>query len=109
MDRQAPFDVLFNNAGVNRRGPMPDDTEADFDDVADINIKAAFFVAKSVARGMIASGKPDSIINTTSMMGHVAGPNRTAYVTSKHAIEGLTKAIAIEFGPRNIRVNSVAP
>ena len=79
LGEQAPFDILFNNAGVNRQGPMTDVSEADFDFVADINIKAAFFVAKSVARGMIAAGKSGSIINTTSMMGHIAGPNRTAY------------------------------
>ncbi len=106
---EAPFDILFNNAGVNRQGPMGDVSEADFDFVANINIKAAFFVAKTVAKRMVAAGRPGSIINASSMMGHVAGPNRTTYVTSKHAIEGLTKAMAIELGPHGIRVNSVAP
>ena len=106
---EEPFDVLFNNAGVNRQGPMVEVTETDFDYVVDVNVKASFFVAKAVARKMVAAGVRGSIIHTSSMMGHIAGPNRTAYVTSKHAIEGLTKAMAIEFGPHGIRVNSVAP
>lgn len=106
---EEPFDVLFNNAGVNRQGPMIEVTEADFDYVVDVNVKASFFVSKAVARKMVAGSIRGSIIHTSSMMGHVAGPNRTAYVTSKHAIEGLTKAMAVEFGPHGIRVNSVAP
>jgi NAD(P)-dependent dehydrogenase (short-subunit alcohol dehydrogenase family) len=88
---------------------MGEVTEADFDYVVDVNVKASFFVAKAVARKMVEAGVQGSIIHTSSMMGHIAGPNRTAYVTSKHAIEGLTKAMAIEFGPHGIRVNSVAP
>jgi NAD(P)-dependent dehydrogenase (short-subunit alcohol dehydrogenase family) len=109
IDAEEPFDVLFNNAGVNRQGPMVEVTETDFDYVVDVNVKGSFFVAKAVARKMVAAGVRGSIIHTSSMMGHIAGPNRTAYVTSKHAIEGLTKAMAIEFGPHGIRVNSVAP
>jgi NAD(P)-dependent dehydrogenase (short-subunit alcohol dehydrogenase family) len=109
IDAEEPFEILFNNAGVNRQGPMGDVTEADFDYVIDVNVKASFFVAKAVARKMVAAGVRGSIIHTSSMMGHIAGPNRTTYVTSKHAIEGLTKAMAIEFGPHGIRVNSVAP
>lgn len=104
-----PFDVLLNNAGVNRQGPMAAVTEEDFDFVAGTNVKAAYFAAKAVARGMIASGRGGSIIHVSSMMGHVAGPDRTAYVTSKHAVEGLSKAMAIELGPHGIRVNCVAP
>ncbi len=103
------FDILLNNAGVNRQGPMTEVSEADFDFVTGINIKAAFFVAKAVVRGMIAAGKGGSIIHSSSMMGHVGGPNRSVYVASKHAIEGLTKAMAIEFGPLGIRVNSICP
>jgi NAD(P)-dependent dehydrogenase (short-subunit alcohol dehydrogenase family) len=104
-----PFDVLLNNAGVNRQGPMTAVTEDDFDLIAGTNVKAAYFVAKAVARGMIAAGRGGSTIHTSSMMGHVAGPDRTAYVTSKHAVEGLSKAMAIELGPHRIRVNCVAP
>ena len=106
---EEPFDILFNNAGVNRQAAMPDVTEADFDYVMGVNVRAAFFVAKAVAARMQAAGVRGSIIHTSSMMGHVAGPNRTTYVSSKHAIEGLTKAMALEFGPSGIRVNAIAP
>ena len=75
----------------------------------DINLRAAYFVAKAVAAGMVAAGRGGSIIHTSSQMGHVGGTDRTVYAASKHAIEGLTKSMAIELGPHNIRVNSIAP
>lgn len=104
-----PFDILFNNAGVNRPKPMTEVTEGDFDHVFDINVKGAYFVAQAVARGMVAAGRGGSIIQTSSQMGHVGGPDRTLYAASKHAIEGLTKSMAIELGPHAIRVNTIAP
>jgi NAD(P)-dependent dehydrogenase (short-subunit alcohol dehydrogenase family) len=109
VDAHGPFDILFNNAGINRPGPMDDVSEDDFDAVMDINVKAAFFVAKAVARTMIDAGRGGTIIHTSSQMGHVGGIDRTIYVASKHAIEGLSKAMAIELAPHNIRVNTICP
>jgi NAD(P)-dependent dehydrogenase (short-subunit alcohol dehydrogenase family) len=104
-----PFEILVNNAGTNRPKPMTEVSLEDYDAVMDLNLRAAYFVAQSVAKGLVAAGRPGSIINLSSQMGHVGGANRTIYCASKHAIEGLTKAMAIEFGPAGIRVNSLCP
>ncbi len=109
LDRLEPFDVLVNNAGTNRPGPFLDVAVADFDAVLGLNLRAAFFVAQAVARRLVASGHPGSIIHMSSQMGHVGGSHRTIYCASKHAIEGLTKAMAIDLAPHGIRVNSIAP
>jgi len=103
------FDILINNAGVNRPGPMVDMTTDDFDTVMNLNVRAAYFVAQTVVRQMIAAGKGGSIINTSSQMGHVGGIDRTVYCASKFAVEGITRALAIEVGEHNIRVNTVCP
>lgn len=104
-----PFDILINNAGVNRPGPMVDMSPADFDTVMNVNVRAAYFVAQSVLRQMIEAGRGGSIINTSSQMGHVGGIDRTVYCASKFAIEGITRSLAIEVGEHNIRVNTVCP
>jgi len=109
MEAGGPFDILFNNAGINRPGPMTDMTEDDFDAVMEVNVKAAFFVAKAVVRAMIDGGNGGTIIHTSSQMGHVGGIDRTVYASSKHAIEGLSKAMAVELAPHNIRVNTICP
>ena len=104
-----PFDILVNNAGTNRPGPFADVTEEDFDAVAGLNIRASFFVAQAVTRRLIEAEKPGSIINISSQMGHVGAVNRTVYCTTKFAIEGMTKAMAVELAPHGIRVNSLCP
>ncbi len=104
-----PFDILVNNAGTNRPALMQDVSEADYDAVMAINVKAAFFVAREVARGLLQAGLPGSIIQISSQMGHVGGPRRTVYCASKHALEGMTKALAWELGPHGIRVNTLCP
>jgi NAD(P)-dependent dehydrogenase (short-subunit alcohol dehydrogenase family) len=101
--------VLVNNAGTNIPEPFTAVTEAHFDSIFDINVRAAFFVAQAVAAKMLAGGIQGSIINMSSQMGHVGSPNRTVYCATKHAIEGLTKAMAVELAPSGIRVNTVAP
>ncbi|MBV9250280.1 MAG: SDR family oxidoreductase, partial [Acetobacteraceae bacterium] len=73
------------------------------------NLRAAFFVAQTVARGMVKAGKGGSIIHISSQMGHVGGTHRTVYCMTKHGIEGLTKAMAIDLAPHAIRVNSIGP
>ena len=104
-----PFDVLVNNAGTNRPKPFTEISAADYDAVMGLNVRAAFFVAQTVARGLIAAGRPGSIINLSSQMGHVGGAGRTVYCASKFAIEELTKALALDLAPHRIRVNTVCP
>ena len=106
---QAPFDILVNNAGTNRPAPFVDVTVEDFDFVVGLNVRAAYFVAQAVARALVKAAKPGSIINVSSQMGHVGGATRTVYCASKHAMEGFTKAMAIELAPHKIRVNTLAP
>jgi NAD(P)-dependent dehydrogenase (short-subunit alcohol dehydrogenase family) len=109
LEQAGPFHVLVNNAGTNRPMPFTDVTTDDFDAIFGLNVRAAFFVAQAVARGLIAAKLPGSIIHMSSQMGHVGGARRTVYCASKHALEGLTKAMAIELGPHGIRVNTIAP
>jgi NAD(P)-dependent dehydrogenase (short-subunit alcohol dehydrogenase family) len=104
-----PFDILVNNAGTNKPAPFVDVTPDDFDVVFSLNVRAAYFVAQAVALGLIAAKRPGSIINMSSQMGHVGGPTRTVYCATKHAMEGFTKAMAIELAAHNIRVNTLAP
>ena len=104
-----PFNVLVNNAGTNRPAPLVDTADADIDAVFNLNVMAAFRMARGVARGLISQQMPGSIINVSSQMGHVGAVNRTVYCASKHALEGMTKALAWELGPHNIRVNTLCP
>ena len=104
-----PFDILFSNAGTNKPMPYVDVTPDNFDMIADLNLRAAFFVAQEVAKGMIGAGKGGSIIHTSSQMGHVGGIDRSVYCGSKFGIEGVTKASAIELARHGIRVNTICP
>jgi NAD(P)-dependent dehydrogenase (short-subunit alcohol dehydrogenase family) len=106
---QEPFDILVNNAGTNRPAPLAEVTVEDFDFVMSLNVRGAYFVAQAVARRLLEAKKPGSIINMSSQMGHVGGARRTVYCASKHAMEGFTKAMAIELAPHKIRVNTIAP
>jgi NAD(P)-dependent dehydrogenase (short-subunit alcohol dehydrogenase family) len=106
---QAPFEILINNAGTNRPAPFVDVKVDDFDFVFGLNVRAAYFVAQAVARKLVEAKQPGSIVNMSSQMGHVGGPTRTVYCATKHAMEGFTKAMAIELAPHKIRVNTLAP
>ena len=106
---EAPFDTLVNNAGMNRPAPFTEVTVTDFDAIMGLNLRAAFFVAQAVSRRQIEAGIAGSIIHMSSQMGHVGGARRTVYCASKHAIEGLTKAMAIDLAPHGIRVNTICP
>jgi NAD(P)-dependent dehydrogenase (short-subunit alcohol dehydrogenase family) len=107
--RATPFNILVNNAGTNRPKPLLEVTIDDFDAIMALNVRAAYFVAQAVARRLIEAKQPGSIINVSSQMGHVGAARRTVYCASKHAMEGFTKAMAIELAPHNIRVNSLGP
>ncbi|WP_299968008.1 SDR family oxidoreductase [uncultured Roseobacter sp.] len=104
-----PFDVLVNSAGLARHSRSADTTTEDFDAVAGLNIKGAYFLTQAVAKGLLEAGKPGSLINISSQMAHVGGPERAVYCATKHAVEGFTKSMAIEWGRAGIRVNTVCP
>lgn len=101
--------VLVNNAGTNRPKRMAETSVEDFDAVFGLNVRAVYFATKAVTGRMLAAGVPGSVITISSQMGHVGAENRTVYCASKHAVEGMTKALAVELGPHGIRVNTVAP
>ena len=105
----APFDILVNSAGRARHSGFLDITEVDYQAVIDLNLKSTVFVSQAVTAQLVAAGRPGSIIHISSQMGHVGGPKRAVYSASKFAVEGLTRAMAIELGPHNIRVNTICP
>ena len=106
---QPPFQVLVNNAGMNRPKPLVDIPDEDLEAVFDLNVKSAFHVSRAVVQGLLEAGLPGSIINVSSQMGLVGSPRRTLYCASKHALEGMTKALAWEVGGAGIRVNTLCP
>ncbi len=103
------IDILVNNAGMNRPNPIATMPVDDLDAMLALNVRAAYLCAQAAVRAMQAHGRGGTIVNMSSQMGHVGSPGRTAYCLTKHALEGLTKAMAVELAPAGIRVNSVAP
>jgi len=103
------FHILVNNAGTNRPKPMWDVTREDYAAVMGLNVEAAFFVAQACAKRMLAEGVPGSLIHMGSQMGHVGGPNRSLYCASKWALEGMSKAFALDLASAGIRSNTIAP
>ena len=101
-------DVLVNNAGTNRPQPFLEVDAETLDSLLALNVRSMFLTAQAAARVMVRQGG-GAIVNMSSQMGHVGAPERTVYCMTKHAIEGLTKAMAVELAPRGIRVNAVAP
>lgn len=109
VDFLEQVDILVNNAGTNVPEPFLEVSENNLDRMLAVNVKGVFLVAQAAARCMVERGEGGSIINISSQMGHVGAPRRTVYCATKHAVEGLTKAMAVELAPHNVRVNSVAP
>ena len=103
------LDVLVNNAGTNSPQLFTEVTDDALDVMLNLNMRSAFRIARSAARAMQRAGNGGSIIHMSSQMGHIGSPRRSVYCMTKHGIEGLTKAMAVELAPDNIRVNSVAP
>jgi NAD(P)-dependent dehydrogenase (short-subunit alcohol dehydrogenase family) len=104
-----PYSIFVNNAGTNRPNPFTEIPVEDFDFVMGLNVRAAFFAAQAVTRRMIAAAVKGSIINMSSQMGHVGGANRSLYCASKWAMEGFSRAMAIDLAPHGIRVNTLCP
>ena len=102
-------DVLVNNAGWNRPQHFLQVEESALDAMLALNVKAAFIVAQAAARRMVEAGRGGAIVNMSSQMGHVGGPERTVYCATKHALEGMTKAMALELAPHGVRANTVGP
>ncbi|WP_108835338.1 SDR family NAD(P)-dependent oxidoreductase [Tateyamaria sp. Alg231-49] len=106
---ETPCDVVVNSAGLARHSAALDTVPQDYDAVFDINVKGAYFLSTSAARALIKANKPGSIIHISSQMGHVGGIDRTVYCATKHAVEGMVKAMAIEWGKSGVRINTICP
>jgi 2-dehydro-3-deoxy-D-gluconate 5-dehydrogenase len=107
--RLGPVDILVNNAGIIRRADLGDFTEADWDAVMNVDLKAVFLLAQEVARRMIAGGRAGRIINIASVLSFQGGIRVPAYTAAKHGVAGLTRALANELAPHGITVNAIAP
>ncbi|MBN2181596.1 MAG: 2-dehydro-3-deoxy-D-gluconate 5-dehydrogenase KduD [Sedimentisphaerales bacterium] len=103
------IDILFNNAGIIRRAPLPEFTEKDWDDVMNINIRTLFFLSQAVGRVFIKQGRGGKIVNTASMLSFQGGIYVPSYTASKSAVMGLTRLLANELAPYNVNVNAIAP
>ena len=99
----------MNAAGTNRTGPAREYAIADWDALFDVNVRATFLVSQAFGDDLLTRGVPGSIVNLSSQMGTVGYPGRVAYCSTKHAVEGMTKALGVEWAPQGIRVNAVAP
>ena len=107
--RLRPLDVFVNSAGLARHSPALKTKPDDFDVVMNVNLRAAYFAAQAAARIMIDDGRAGSIITISSQMAVVGGVDRAVYCGSKHAVEGFTKAMAVEFGKHGVRINTICP
>jgi NAD(P)-dependent dehydrogenase (short-subunit alcohol dehydrogenase family) len=104
-----PLDVFVNSAGLARHSPALKTKPDDFDVVMNVNLRGAYFAAQAAARIMIDDGRAGSIITISSQMAVVGGVDRAVYCGSKHAVEGFTKAMAVEFGKHGVRINTICP
>lgn len=105
----ARVDVLVTSAGANVPEPLADVRPETFDRLFAVNVRGVYFAAQAVARRLLARRAPGAIVHVSSQMGHVGAPERTVYCATKHAVEGMTRAMAVELAPHGIRVNAVAP
>jgi NAD(P)-dependent dehydrogenase (short-subunit alcohol dehydrogenase family) len=104
-----PHEVVVYAAGGNEPAAFLDVTAASFDRLLALNLRAGFFALQHAARTLVESGRNGSLIVIGSQLGHVGAPDRTVYCATKHAVEGMVKAAAIELAPHGIRVNTIAP
>lgn len=104
-----PLDILVNSAGLNRPGPLAETPLSDLDLILDTNLRGTLCACRAYALAAIPAGRGGAVVNVSSQLGTVGYPGRAAYCASKHAVNGLTKALALEWAPHGIRVNAVAP
>jgi 2-deoxy-D-gluconate 3-dehydrogenase len=109
LNNLPPFDIVVNSAGMARHGPALLTQEDDFNQVVSANLKGAYFLSTLTAQRMIDHNIKGSIIHISSQMGHIGGTERAVYCATKHGVEGMIKAMAIEWGHHDIRINSIAP
>lgn len=103
------FDIVVNSSGLARHSPALETSLEDFDAVMSINLRSAYFLSSWAAGKMIAEGVAGSIIHISSQMGHVGGIDRAVYCASKHALHGMIKSMAIEWGKAGVRINAICP
>jgi len=109
LDNIPAFDIVVNSAGLARHSAALDTTPQDYDEVMNLNLRAAYFLSVAAAKGMKSANISGSIIHISSQMGHVGGIDRAVYCASKHGLEGMIKSMAIEWAELNIRINTVCP
>jgi len=103
------IDILINNAGIIRRADATDFSEADWDDVMDVNLKALFFTTQAFGKAVIARGGIGAVVNIASLLSFQGGIRVPSYTASKHGVAGLTKILANEWAAKGINVNAIAP
>ncbi|RYI33085.1 MAG: 2-dehydro-3-deoxy-D-gluconate 5-dehydrogenase KduD [Acetobacteraceae bacterium] len=108
-EEYGPIDALVNNAGIIRRADAVDFTEADWDDVVDLNLKSVFFLSQAFARRVLGAGRRGKLINIASMLSFQGGIRVASYTASKSGVAGLTRLLACEWAGRGINVNAIAP
>jgi NAD(P)-dependent dehydrogenase (short-subunit alcohol dehydrogenase family) len=101
--------ICVNAAGTNRPGPLVETALEDLDLLLDVNVRGTLLVCRAFGAALLEAGRPGRVVNISSQMGEVGYPGRVAYCTTKHAVNGLTKALAVEWAPHGITVNAVAP
>ncbi|WP_300036165.1 SDR family oxidoreductase [uncultured Roseobacter sp.] len=106
---EQPFDVVINSAGLARHSAAVETTPDDYDAVMNVNLRSAYFLSAYAADALMKAGKLGSIIHISSQMGHVGGVDRAVYCASKHALEGMVKSMAIEWGKSGVRINTICP
>lgn len=109
FERQPAFDILVNNAGMNRPGDLREISNQDIEEVIELNLTSVLATCRAFALQPRTGSESASIINISSQMGLVGAKNRAVYCASKHGVEGLTKALAVDLGPEKIRINTICP
>ena len=109
VDAAGGLDILVNNAGIIRRNEAIDFSEADWDDVLDVNLKSVFFLSQAFARHVVEAGRPGKIVNIASMLSYQGGIRVASYTASKSGVMGLTRILSNEWGAHGINVNAIAP